>query len=107
MAPACPVRGIRRRVNDPVHETTRPVTHQLLDYWEQHPEAEGTVESIVEWWLLEQRIQDAATEIRSVLNELVAKNLVVERRQGDGRLCYRLNRNSQGEARPRTESDGA
>jgi hypothetical protein len=68
-----------------------PLTLQLLDYWIRHPEAQGTVEAIVEWWLLEQRIQQAAEEVQSVLDELVAQDFVVERRQTDGRVCYRLN----------------
>jgi hypothetical protein len=71
----------------------------LLGYWIHHPEAQGTVEAIVEWWLLEQRIQQAAADVRSVLTDLVAKDLVVERQQADGRICYRLNREKEAEIR--------
>jgi hypothetical protein len=80
-------------------ERPDPLTQQLLGYWIQHPEAQSTVEAIVEWWLLEQQIQRAAEEVRPVLAELVAKGFVVEKRQGDGRIRYRLNRKKEAEIR--------
>ena len=49
---------------------------ELLNYWLQHPDAQGTVEAIVEWWLLEHRIQQAIGEVRGTLAELVARDLV-------------------------------
>ncbi|MBI4660153.1 MAG: hypothetical protein HY735_15040 [Verrucomicrobia bacterium] len=82
-------------MNGSTFELPGTLTEQLLKYWIQHPEAQGTVESIVEWWLLEQRIRQAADEVRSVLEGLVAKDFVVERRQADGRVCYRMNRNKE------------
>jgi hypothetical protein len=82
------------------------LTQRLLDYWVQYPEAQGTLEAIVEWWLLEQRIQQAATEVRSVLSELVAHGVVVERQQPDGRICYRLNREKEAEIRAWLQSRG-
>ena len=86
-------------MNQSVHQLPGVLTHQLLDYWIHHPEAQGTVEAIVEWWLLEQRIRQAVLEVRSVLAELVAKQFVVERQQIDGRVCYRLNREKESEIR--------
>jgi hypothetical protein len=65
---------------------------ELLDYWIHHPEAQGTEEAIVEWWLLEHRIQRGVAEVRFILTELLARGFIVERRQSDGRNCYRLNR---------------
>ena len=80
------------------------LTEDLLDYWIRYPEAQGTVEAIVEWWLLEQRIQQATADVRFVLTELVAKAFVVERQQADGRICYRLNRQREAEIRAWLES---
>jgi hypothetical protein len=88
-----------QHVNASSFERPDPMTQQLLDYWIQHPEAQSTVEAIVEWWLLEQRIQKAAEEVRPLLAELVAKEFVLERRQADGRICYRLNRDKEAEVR--------
>ena len=75
------------------------VAQELLDYWLDHPEAQGTIEAIVEWWLLEQRIQQATEQIRVALGEFVAKGFVVERPQADGRAAYRLNRDNEREIR--------
>ena len=72
---------------------------KLLRYWIQRPEALGTLEAIVEWWLLEQRICWATAEIRRVLSALVARGFVVERQQSDGRICYRLNPEKKEEIR--------
>ena len=80
-------------------EPTGSLTRELLGYWILHPKALGTLEAIVEWWLLEYRIQRAAGEIRSVLAELIAKQFVVERRQADGRSRYELNQGKADEIR--------
>ena len=64
----------------------------LLHYWIRHPEAFGTEEAIVEWWLLEQHIHRTVVELKSVLETLVANGLVVQRKEADGRTFYRLNR---------------
>jgi hypothetical protein len=75
------------------------LTKQLLDYWIRHPDAEGTVETIGEWWLLEQRIRKAVEDVRSVLAELVACGFVIERQQADGRVGYLLDREKEAEIR--------
>lgn len=92
-------RGPKKCVNPSPSQPPGPLTRELLDYWIQHPEAQATVEAIVEWWLLEQRIQKAADEVRLVLAELVAEEFVVERQQADGRICYRLNKEKETEMR--------
>jgi len=79
---------------------------ELLRHWIQHPEALGTLEAIVEWWLLEQRIQWATAEVRPVLAALVGKGFVVERQHGDGRICYRLNPEKEGEIRAWIQTNG-
>jgi hypothetical protein len=98
---ACPLL-VARRTNPmsnriKLSEPAQPLTRELLDYWIQHPEALGTLEAIVEWWLLEHRIQRAVTDVRSILTELVEKGFVVERRQSDGRNRYELNADKENE----------
>jgi hypothetical protein len=76
---------------------TMPLARELVVYWMQHPERLGSIETIVEWWLLESRIQHAATEVRSILAGLVEKGFVIERQQMDGRYRYELNREKENE----------
>ena len=78
-------------VNDLPPQPPRPLTRELLGYWIHHPDAVGTLEAMIEWWLLEHRIQEATIELRSVLSDLVANGFVVRRQQADGRIYYQLN----------------
>jgi hypothetical protein len=59
--------------------------------------AQDTLEGIVEWWLLEKKIQHNTAEVKSVLDELAAKNLIVEFKAPDSRVRYRINRNKKTE----------
>jgi len=68
---------------------------ELLGYWIHHPDAMGTLEAMVEWWLLEHRIQQATIELQSALSDLVANGFVVRRQEADGRTYYQLNREKE------------
>ena len=70
-----------------------------MAYLARHPDAQDTIEGIAEWWLLEQRIVRAIAEVKAALAELVAKNLIVERKDKTGRSYYRLNKNQNGDRR--------
>lgn len=50
------------------------------------------MEGIVEWWLLEQRIKRATTQVKTALAQLVAEGLVIAREGTAGRVYYRVNR---------------
>jgi len=67
------------------------IGYDILAYLCDHPEAQDTLEGIVEWWLLEQKIKRRTAEVRAVLAELVARGLVLERCGGDSRIQYRIN----------------
>jgi hypothetical protein len=62
----------------------------VLSYLLQHPAAHDTVEGIVQWWLLEQQIQNSLAEVREALARLVASRLVVAQQFPDGRTHYRI-----------------
>jgi hypothetical protein len=74
-------------VNDP----GRPLADEVLAYVVRHPEAQDTVEGIAEWWLLEQRIRHAVSDVEAALSELVGNGFLVARQCTDGRTYYRLN----------------
>jgi hypothetical protein len=67
--------------------------YQILSYLVEHPEAQDTLEGIVEWWLLERAIKFQKTQILKAITELVAKGLVIEHKGGDSQTHYRINRN--------------
>jgi len=55
----------------------------------------GTLEAMIEWWLLEHRIHQATIELRSVLSDLVANGFVVRRQEADGQTYYQLNQEKE------------
>ncbi len=71
----------------PAEESIR---RAILAYLARHPQAQDTIEGIVEWWLLEQRIVDTTREVEKVLDELAAENLVTRRQERDGKVYYHL-----------------
>jgi hypothetical protein len=56
-----------------------------------HPEAQDTLEGVVEWWLLERKIKNQTDLAKEALAELVSKGLVLELESGDSRIHYRMN----------------
>jgi len=69
----------------PAEESIR---REILDYLARHPQAQDTIEGIIEWWLLEQRIVDSKIAIEKVLEKLVAESLVILRQARDGKVYY-------------------
>jgi hypothetical protein len=68
------------------------ITHDVLSYLSEHVEAQDTFEGVVEWWLLEQKIERQTEEVKEVLDELIKKKLIVARQGKDARIHYRINR---------------
>ena len=75
------------------------MTYEILAYLVDHPEAQDTVEGIVEWWLLEQQIKRQAANIKKTLTELVARGFILELKGEDSRTYYRINRQKLQEIR--------
>ena len=64
---------------------------EILEYLARHPRAKDTIEGIVEWWLLEQRIVNAMRDVQQVLDQLVAEKLVLRQQGPDGTVHYSAN----------------
>ena len=76
-----------------------PICLQILAYLVEHPEAQDTVDGIVEWWLLERQITHQITRVKEALSELVAKGWILEYRGMDSQVRYRVNQNKYKEVR--------
>lgn len=68
------------------------VAHEILAYLSKNPDAQDTIDGIVEWWLLAQHIERHVAKVRSALADLVERGLILERRSTDSRVYYCLNR---------------
>src|SRR6266542_5684836 len=104
MASACYLGGLTQCVNNVPSEPPEPLTKEILRSWLEDPEKLGTLESIVEWWLLEERIRQTVVEVRAALEKLVATGIVVQWQEADGRDYFRLNRDRKDEIRAWIES---
>jgi len=75
------------------------ITYEILAHLAENTDAQDTIEGIIEWWLLEQKIKNSATSVKKALAELVAQGLVHEDKGSDSRPRYRINREKYGEIR--------
>lgn len=73
------------------------IAHGVLSYLVKNSGAGDTLEGIVEWWLMEQRIRHSTAEVKEVLEEFTQKKLILEYRTGDTRVHYRINRGKEKE----------
>ena len=67
------------------------IGNEILAYLIEHPEAQDTLDGIVEWWLLERQIKFQTARVKEALSELVAKRLILEKKGSNSRTHYRIN----------------
>ena len=67
------------------------IGNEILAYLADHPNAQDTLEGIVEWWLLEREIKFQTARVKEALSELVAKELILEKMGSDSQRHYRIN----------------
>ena len=78
-------------------EESSDLASQLLSYLAENPDAQDTLEGIVDWWLMQQRIEYEISRVKDALTWLVSSGLVVEASGRDSRVFYRLNQGKIGE----------
>lgn len=72
---------------------------EVLSYLIDNPDAQDTLEGIVEWWILQKTIESQTAKVKAVLAELAARGLILEREGSDSRLRYLINGPRQEEIR--------
>jgi hypothetical protein len=68
------------------------MAYEILIYLAKNPDAQDTLEGVIEWWLLEQRLKKQMLKVKDALDELVKDGLLVERQGKDLRIHYKINR---------------
>lgn len=81
------------------------IARDVLGYLVDNPDAQDTLEGIVEWWLLERKIESRTTKVRQALSEMVAEGLILERTGTDSRVRYVINGGKQDEIRALLRKD--
>jgi hypothetical protein len=79
----------------PESKEKRQACHYILAYLLENPDAGDTLDGIVEWWLLNQRIRFETLTVSQAVARLVADGLIVEQKGPDSRIIYRANRTSE------------
>jgi hypothetical protein len=59
---------------------------------ETAPKAEDTIDGIVEWWVMRQRIRYETARVKEALSKLINEGLILERRAEGSPVRYRINR---------------
>ena len=67
------------------------IGNEILAYLVENPKAQDTLEGIVEWWLLERKIEFVTASVKEALSELVGKGLILEHKGLNSQTHYRIN----------------
>ena len=65
----------------------------IMSYLTDHPEAQDTVDGIVQWWLLERSIVKHSHRVREALTDLVDKGYLITYPGKDSQISYGINEN--------------
>ncbi|HTG14342.1 MAG TPA: hypothetical protein VK747_03645 [Blastocatellia bacterium] len=75
------------------------IARDVLGYLINNPDAQDTLEGIVEWWLFQMKLERRTMKVKEVLADLVAKELILVCAGSDSRLRYMINKGKQDEIR--------
>ncbi len=75
------------------------IAWEILAYLAEHPDAQDTIDGIIEWWLLESKIKYQIAAVGKALSELVKNGFVLEERAGDSQTRYQINRQKMDDIR--------
>lgn len=65
--------------------------YRILRYLVENPNAQDTLEGVVEWWLLDKYTEGNVMRVEEALEELVSANLILQRRGKASRIYYKMN----------------
>ena len=63
---------------------------EILDYLARQPDAQDTIEGIIQWWVLDSCIRSWAPKIEKTVANLVEQRLLEEKPSPDGKIFYRI-----------------
>ena len=67
------------------------IGNEILSYLVENPKAQDTLEGIVKWWLLEQKIKYETARVKEALSDLVSEGLILEKKGSNSQIHYRIN----------------
>ena len=73
------------------------LSHEILVYLMEHPQARDTLDGIVEWWLMERKIQYQKGAVKMALADLAGRGFVLEKKNNISKSQYGLNESKRKE----------
>ena len=67
------------------------IAEEILNHLHQNPQAQDTLEGIVQWWL-PARMSSGSAQIKDALDELVDEGLITEHVGKDAQISYHITR---------------
>jgi hypothetical protein len=64
---------------------------QILRYLGENPNAQDSLEGIIQWWLTAHLAKTRIGTVKEVLEDLVLSDLILERQGKDAQTYYRIN----------------
>ena len=80
----------QRPITSPA-ESSIDLAQRILQYLRAKPQAKDTLEGIAEWWLLQNRIEDAVGQVSSAVEWLVTKGYLLNEEAPGSRTLYAIN----------------
>jgi hypothetical protein len=68
------------------------IAYHILAYLHANPDAQDTLEGIVEWWLLNQKLKRQTENVKHALAELIERGVITARIGADSQVHYRIKR---------------
>jgi hypothetical protein len=68
----------------------RSPAREILDYLARQPEAQDTIDGILQWWVLDSCIRSWAPKIAKTVAKLVEQGFLIKRPSSDGRIFYHV-----------------
>jgi hypothetical protein len=66
---------------------------EILDYLARHPDAQDTIDGILQWWVLDACLRKWAPKIAETVAQLVEQGFLEQKRSADGNVIYRASPN--------------
>ena len=70
----------------------KKIAQAIIRYLLKHPDAGDTIEGIATWWIAIERVETGIEEVRSAVNGLVSKGILIPREIRNGPQVYFVNR---------------
>jgi hypothetical protein len=83
------------------HFEQHEIEREILAYFLKNPDAQDTLEGIIEWWLLETYIRKQSILVKQALSELVNQGLIIEIQNSNAQRRYRVNQEKMKEIQER------